>query len=217
MDFLNELKQNAQALQQDNTAECEKNAHNLALIQEQMGHIFEYFRTLSEQLQVLKPNSPHTYLIFGVGEFSGVTMKDCMTRARSFQVEDKNYYEYIEFSINWLARAPLQASYTSLNEVKYLKDRLWTFGCKIDEKLIKNSDGKLTKTIISILPEFPTRLRFENDYKSGTIRLNIRNLNKFEDDWQVFTPEQSGTGLFEDLAKALLGKPNALAARFPLR
>ncbi|WP_027469202.1 hypothetical protein [Deefgea rivuli] len=217
MDLLNELKQNAEALQQDNAAEREKDAQNLALIQEQMGQIFEYFRSLAEQLQVLKPQSPHAYLIFGLGEFSHVAMKDCITRARSFQVEDINYYEYIEFSINWLARAPLQASYTSLNEVKYLKDRLWNFGCKIEEKFVKNADGKLLKTNITILPEFPTRLRFENDYKAGTIRLNIRNLNKFEDDWQVLTPEQCSTGLYEDLAKALLSKPNELTARFPLR
>ncbi|MBM5570805.1 MULTISPECIES: hypothetical protein [Deefgea] len=217
MDLLNELKQNAEALQQDNAAVREKDAKNLLLIQAQMTQIFEYFRSLAEQLQILKPPSPHTYLIFGIGEFSHVAMKDCMTRARSFQVEDKNYYEYIEFSINWLARSPLQASYTSNNEVKYLKDRLWNLGCKVEEKLIKNSDGKLVKTIVSILPEFPTRLRFENDYKSGTIRLNIRNLNKFEDDWQVLTPEQCSTELFEDLAKELLGKPNELATRFTQR
>lgn len=217
MDLLNELKQNAEALQQDNAAEREKDRKNLALIQAQMVQIFDYFRTLAEQLQVLKPQSPHTYLIFGLGEFSHAAMRDCMTRARSFQVEDINYYEYIEFSINWLARAPLQASYTSLNEVKYLKDRLWNFGCKVEEKSVKNSDGKLLKTIVSILPEFPTRLRFENDYKAGTIRLNIRNLNKFEDDWQVLTPEQCSTGLYEDLAKALLGKPNELTTRLPLR
>jgi hypothetical protein len=217
MDFLNQLKQNAQALQQDNAAERERDAQNLALIQEQMAQIFEYFHALAEQLQVLKPQSPHTYLIFGVGEFSGVAMKDCITRARSFQVENKNYYEYIEFSINWLARAPLQASYTSLNEVKYLKDRLWNFGCKVEEKFYKNADGKLLKTTVMVLPEFPTRLRFENDYKAGTIRLNIRNLNKFEDDWQVLTPEQCNTGLYEDLAKALLGQANELATRLPLR
>ena len=217
MDLLNELKQDAQALQQDNAAEREKDALNLALIQEQMAQIFEYFRTLAEQLQVLKPASPHTYLIFGVGEFSNVAMRDCMTRARSFQVEDTNYYEYIEFSINWLARMPLQVSYSSLNEVKYLKDRLWNFGCKVEEKLVKNADGKLLKTIVSILPEFPTRFRFENDYKAGTIRLNIRNLNNFEDDWQVLTPVQCCVGLYEDLAKEILGKPNELSARFPLR
>lgn len=216
MGLLDELKQQATAVQQNDALERERKAANVAQIQPAMSRVYEYYRVLAEQLKVVCPNSPHTYRIFGVGELNNAQMLDAATRSRTQQIDGVYCYEYIEFAVNWRAGAPLQVAYTSVNEAQYLKERLWRFGCKVDEKIVKNADGKMLRIVLTISPEFPTRLRFESDIAAGTVKLNLRNLEDFIDDWQVLTPDQCSPALFEELAKALLGKPHQLKSLLPM-
>jgi hypothetical protein len=211
MGLLDDLKQQAESVQTDDAEQRRVYLANMGLIEAAMGSAIAYFYELANQLKVVKPVSPHVYRVWGVGEFTRLNMTLAAANSRNKSLEGKDLPDYIEFIVEWQGAEPLRTICSAQSAAKHLKEQLWQYGCKLEEKVQAAADGKFIRAAITIAPVVPTRFRFDAVYETGKIRLNIRNLANLGEDQHVLSPAQCTPALCEELAKAMLGKPHQLA------
>jgi hypothetical protein len=211
MGLLDDLKQQAASVETDSAEQRRVYLENIGLIDEAMRAVLAYFYELANQLKVVKPTSPHTYRVWGVGEFTQMNLMLAAANSRSKSLENKDHPDYVEFIVEWSGRESLRTVCSSQSAAKHLKEQMWQYGCKLEEKIQAAPDGKFIRSAITIAPVVPTRFRFDALYDSGKVRLNVRNLTNLGEDQYQLSPEQCTTALCEELAKAMLGKPHQLA------
>lgn len=211
MGLLDDLKQQAQTVVTDGAEQRRVYLANMTLIDGAMRVVLAYFFDLANQLKVVKPASPHIYRVWGVGEFSQMQMTLAAANSRDKPLEGGSHPDYIEFLVEWQGRESLRTVCSSQSAAKHLKEQMWQYGCKLEEKIQTAPDGKFIRSAITIASLVPTRFRFDAVYETGKIRLNIRNLANLGEDQHLLTPAQCTPVLCEELAKAMLGKPHQLA------
>lgn len=211
MGLLDDLKQQAASVETDSAEQRRVYLANMSLIDGAMRAVLAYFYELANQLKVVKPASPHTYRVWGVGEFTQMNMTLAAANSRNKSLEGGDHPDYVEFIVEWQGREPLRTVCSSQSAAKHLKEQMWQYGCKLEEKIQAAPDGKFIRSAITIEPLVPTRFRFDAVYETGKIRLNIRNLANLGEDQHLLSPAQCTPVLCEELAKAMLGKPHHLA------
>ncbi|MBB5192489.1 hypothetical protein HNQ50_003230 [Silvimonas terrae] len=212
MSLLDDLKKQAQSRAVDDAQVRAEREQRVTAVDEALRRAFAWLYELTEQLKVLRPDNPRRYLIWGVGEWQGLTFDKAAVDMRMTRIEAVDRASSIEFAVIWHAPQPLMASYTSQSEAGYLKDKLWQLGCRLEEKIIRNAENRFVRAVLEIEPVLPTRWRFEGLHEEGQIRLTVRNLDELREDTVLIAPDACGPALCEELACALLGKPNQVAA-----
>jgi hypothetical protein len=211
MSLLDDLKQQAQSRAVDNAQERVAREQSMAAVDDALRRVFAWLYELTEQLKVLRPDNPHSYLIWGVGEWRGMTFDKVAVDMRMKRIDAVERAGSVEFAVIWQAPQPLVASYTSQSEANYLKDKLWQLGCRLEEKITRNAENRFVRSTLQIEPLLPTRWRFEGLHEEGQIRLTVRNLDELREDTVLIAPDACGPALCEELASVLLGKPGQIA------
>ncbi|GGP23614.1 hypothetical protein [Silvimonas iriomotensis] len=211
MSLLDDLKQQAQSQAIDHEQLRQEQERKQREVDEGLRRAFSYFYELTEQLKVIRPANSHRYLIWGVGEWAGLTFDKAATDLRTKRIDATEVAAMLEFAVIWQAPQALVASYTSQAEANYLKDKLWQLGCRLEEKITRNAEARAVRFTVNIEPVLPTRVRFEGLHEEGRIKLTVRNLDELREDSIVIEPKECGPALCEQLACVLLGKPGQIA------
>jgi len=212
MGLLDELKQQAQSAAANETDAKAQLRRHIEVVDTALRQVFGYLDELVPQLRVIKPVNPHTFKAWGAGEWTQLAFENAAVNLRQANIDNVDWFSLVEFGVNWRAPRPLTASFSSQVEAKFLKDRLWHLGCKLEEKIVRTPEERFLRANITVEPKLPTRLRFEAQFETGKIQLTVRNLDQLGEDIVQLTPEECNVTLCEELAKTLLGRPSQAAA-----
>lgn len=207
--LLQQLRQQAQAKQNDDAAKQRELTAISKQLDECLRRIFSYCHELVQQLNVLKPPVERHYSMLGSLEFSGLQWQEGFADYRTHPHSSGSgaIYEQVTLNCNLQAPEKLTIERDAISADSFRKalfDNGIVFTC--DE--VKNARRMLLKASFSITAEVKVNLRWRGDLEQGAIVLESRNLERFGSRDYVFAPEAINMAMLDQFALLLLGQPN---------
>ncbi len=178
---------------------------------------FQFFHLFTKHLNALEPDIPRVYALDGKTQFSQLKWKSGLVEYRKQSLADTALLDHVLFQVRLAAQGPvtLVRRWELFEEVK--KD-LQAFGLKPMEDLHdlwRNRSQKVTFQV-GIEPELMIRMRFQGNYRDGTVDLDCNNLDGFGSMKGSPKPDLLRSGLFDEVGRFLLGRAASLPRELSL-
>lgn len=210
MGLLDDLKQQAESRKvQEQTNEAQK-AQNLHEVNTALRGVFQYFTELANSLNILKPEIARNFYFDSTAKFDNLSQGNYRVRDRRKTVDHRDYFEEVTLRFSWTGSQSLVVEKDTPALIQRVRESLAGYNLRYECKEIKNDRGAIERAIFTIEPEVIADVAFAGNWDTGKVRLTLKNVEMLGAvDYQYEMAEVNG-GLFEELAKLLLGKPNNL-------
>ncbi len=211
MGLLDDLKKEANARREQNTADADTLRHNTRLVDGSLQRLFLYLNEFGKSLNVLRPQYPDPYLLPFVGTLENLMMIDFFCDYRSMNVDGRD--RFTEVYLAFKCVSPMEFNLTrDVTGAQRLRDLLWGYNVRHRTEEVRNDKKALTHEKFVVNAEFPVQINFEGEHPAGLIRMTCKNLGEFGAfTHTVAAGKFDDTGV-EELAKMVLGKPHNLKA-----
>jgi len=166
----------------------------------------KYLKELAEQLDVVKPPFPKGYTIVGVPEFTGLAWKSGRADFRAREIsKDQKLWEQVTLNYRISADKELnivRESPASDRVQRALQD--YRIECRTRET--RDERGYLKSTAFMFPCEVLCFIALEGDFTNGTIRLRLRNVERFGSAEHKLAPEAITEASMEEFAGYILGE-----------
>lgn len=205
--LLQQLRQQAQAQQNDAAAR----KRNLTAVSKQLDEclrrVFSYCHELVQQLNILKPNIERHYAMLGSIDFCGLRWQEGFVDYRTRPHSSGSGATYEQVTLTCHLQAPEKVSIerdaiAAESFRRTLFDNAIVFTC--DD--FKNARGQVQKSVFSITADVKVNLRWRADLEQGVIVLESRNLERFGSRDYVLPPESVTMQMLDQFARLLLGQ-----------
>lgn len=210
MGLLDDLKQQAESRKvQEQTNEAQK-AQNLQVVNTALRGVFQYFTEFANSLNILKPDVTRSFYLEATTKFDNLAQGSYRVRDRRKTIDHRDYFEEVTLRFSWSGPQPLIVERDTPALIQRLRDSLAGYNLRYECREVRNERGAVERAIFTIEPEVIADATFAGNWDTGKVRLTLKNVEMLGAiDFQYETTEVEGA-LFEELAKLLLGKPNAL-------
>ena len=89
-------------------------------------------------------------------------------------------------------------------------------GLQYTSRRVEASNGSVQKCSFTIPPAIPARVTFNVDYQTGSVKVALMNVDRFERVTLEFHSNEIEEPILEDLVKLILGRDSAFLRRAPL-
>jgi hypothetical protein len=210
MGLLDDLKQQAESRKVQEQANEAQKAQNLQEVNTALRGVFQYFIEFANSLNILKPEIARTFYIDSTTKFDRFGQGQYRVRDRRKTVDHKDYFEEVTVRFSWTGSQPLVVEKDTPALIQRLRESLAGYNLRYECREVKNERGVVERAIFTIEPEVIADAAFAGNWDTGKVRLTLKNVETLGAvDFQYETAEVDG-GLFEELAKLLLAKPNNL-------
>ena len=215
MSFLNQLKSQASALQNQQRSELQTFEASTAQTETACQKVWSYFSELSRQLDVIEPAGPRFTLD---GKTSWPAMKLVNFRAdfRKKKLRDKEVFDYIAIGWNIVPQlgSPQDGS-VSANfppDLLRIETRLAAGAVKHERKDIRHPEKNTLLAIrFDYISEARGSVKVTADHETGKLTFRIGSASGFEIITSVWLEAQVQTGMLDELGKMVAGQPNSFA------
>ncbi|WP_119154558.1 hypothetical protein [Caldimonas tepidiphila] len=209
MSFLDDLKRQAEALQnrqQNDAASFERNAQ---LVESACRTVFQYWLDLAQQLNVLAPASPGRHVLDSRHVFSALPMHDFRVDARRQPLRGLEVHEHITLSCRIGDGRDLVLKKDMPPEIEKLEARLRLAGIKHSPESVREpGSGRYLHTRYEFKLDFLAFARLLPQHERGTLRIQVDNFDGFEGLVLELPAIELNRAVLDELAKLLLGQPN---------
>jgi hypothetical protein len=212
MSFLNQLKNQAQALQQQRSAEDRTLGEICAITEQKCELILYYLQDLARQLSVIEPQGP-AFTLDGKIPWPAVKLVEFRVDARRKKLRDSEVFDYLAMGWRVLPQPgePVTGS-VSVNfptDMRRVEDRLAQGLVKHDRAEIRLPDSNLlhevrydyevhTRGSVSVTPE----------HDRGQVSFRLLNTAGFEVVNTTWPVARINHDLLDELAKRIVGQPS---------
>ena len=204
MGVLDELKQEAEAIEAEKAHDTTSRTDALARAREQieprMRKAYKYFEELKQHLQVVNRVIEASYEIRGAGRVDGLTQGQYSVSAENLEQLDK-----FSFRCVCAKKGVLQVNQGDVASVAAYRDFLRANGLQAKARDSTTSKGG---TLFMIQPAVPVVVEFSADYEAEAIILRVRNLTNIGVMRHTLKPEQVDEKFLDEVAKAILRQAN---------
>lgn len=212
MSFLNQLKSQANALQDQQTEQARNLEANTARTNLACQSVWHYLSDLAKQLNVIEPAGPK-YSLDGKTSWPAMKLKDFRVDARKKKLRDKEVYDYI--SMGWQivpqSGAPVQGV-VSVNfppDLERVQKRLATGGVKHERKEQRHPEKDKPQAIVF---EYQTEARgyltVTANPDEAQLAFRLANANGFDIINTAWPAERIQVDLLDELAKLIVAQPS---------
>lgn len=207
--LLQQLRQQAQAQQNDAAAK----KRDLSIVSKQLDEclrrVFSYCHELVQQLNIIKPNVERHYSMLGNIEFRGLQWQEGFVdyRTRPHSSGSGATYEQVTLNCQLLAPEKLTLERDAISADNFRKT-LFDNGVVFTFDEVKNARHMVLKTVFSITADVKVNVRWRADLEQGVLVLETRNLERFGARDYVLPPESITMAMLDQFALLLLGQAN---------
>lgn len=212
MSFLNQLKVQANALQNQQTARLQNFEANAEATEWACQTVWKYLQDLARQLSVLTPDAPR-FSLDGKTPWPQMKLMDFRTDFRKKKLRDKEVFDYI--AMGWdivpKAGAPMGGS-VSVNfppDLERVKKRLAFGHVEHEQKNIRHPEKN---TLQAICFEYVTKARgnvtVTTDHDNGQLIFRLANADGFGVVTSTWAAPKIDHALMDELAKMVVAQPN---------
>lgn len=217
MSFLNQLKQQADALQNRHRDDEEAFRRNAEFTDTACRAAFQYAFDLVKQLNVLHPQVPGRYVFDRQhaldGRAQGLRFQDFHIDSRRKQQRGLELVDHIVLSAIVRDGRRWQIDKDFPNEMERLEARLGQAGIVAPRETVREpSDGRFVAARYTFDAEVRVSVRIVPDHESGNMRFTVSNFDRLETLVFEIDATRVDHALLDELARWWLGEPNRFAA-----
>ena len=210
MGLLDELKQQADALRLEQQASQEERNQSLLRAHAKLKDALHYWIELFNSLNVIKPAIPRNYYIdSGAARFDNLMQCDYNVNGRHLTQDHRDYIDAMVLRFRCVADRKVTIEKQGDRLVQQLREHLWTNNLRFDLQEIRNERGYVERGIFTLYCDVPVMINVAADLDNSRIKIittNFASLGEYE---YVYDYDEFSSEIMEELAKAILGKPNA--------
>ena len=203
MGVLDELKQQARAIDAEKAREKALHAEALARVRERiepcMRSAYKYFNELEHHLQLVNRDIEASYEIRGAGRVDGL-------KQGQYRVSTGNSEQLDKFAFRCICAKSgvLQVNQSDAASVAAYRDYLRAHGLQAKIRGSTNSKG----AVFMVQPAVPVVVEFNAEFERGAVLVCVRNLTNIGVSRHALTAEQIDEKFLDEVAKAVLRRPN---------
>jgi hypothetical protein len=212
--FLNQLKEQASALQSAQVAQHTQHEANTRLTDAASKTAWLYVSDLARQLNVIHPAGP-TLSLDGKTPWPAMKLVDFQADARKKKLRDQEVFDYIALGWRLVPQegTPLPGS-VSANfppDLQRIETRLSNGGVKHERVNVRHPEKNTLQAIrFDYLTEARGGVTITADHRAGALSFRLSNVQAFDLHTVVQPAGQIQSPLLDELAKLILGQ----ASRF---
>lgn len=203
MGLLDELKKEAEAVQQERNREVDASQAKHELIENElrprMRELYSYFKELRDQLEVLDPDIHIDCEVEGMGTLRGL-------RQGKYRIATDDPQALDSFTFHYACEKPgrVEIRKPDRGAVERQREFLWSQNLRFQVR-----DSQKDGSGLFLLDAFvPVSIEFSIDAERGGIALRLRNVHGLGVMRHLFSADRLDKDFTEELAKVVLGKPN---------
>lgn len=210
MGLLDDLKQQADTLNQRDLSSQERRSANSKIEHAKLKEVFLVLDDLAKSLNAVKPKVERNFYVESTTRLSNLIQGDYSVRDERKSVEFVDYICMVAFQFRSCGTQNVVLEKQSPETIKRTRDYLWGYKLKFECNEIKNDRHLVERAVFTIMSEVPCAATFTGDWDTGKIKLTLSNVETLGAVDYIYDPLEINKGLLEELAKLLLGKPNTL-------
>ncbi|MEP7302953.1 MAG: hypothetical protein ABI699_15680 [Caldimonas sp.] len=210
MGYLDELKRQADEARARDTVDLAALERNSLVTDGACQAASRYLSSLAQQLNVLKPVSKAAYRFDAKNTFRNLEMSNfrCDSRLRRNRHAEVFDHVVLGFDLKTGTRVTISKDFPP--ESEKLEARLTQCGARFHSEILYDpEDGRFLEKRFEFLADFHGAVRMLPDHDRAWIQFQIVNLEGFETVTVQFPAFEVGTARLDDLARWLVGQPNA--------
>jgi hypothetical protein len=213
MGFLDDLKSQANSLTQEKQAHNTKLVANAELVDARLRQAFTYLNDLCKQLEIIKPPSPHTFELHGIGKFDHLMLIDFFADYRRKKFNDTEVFDIVTLAFKHYSARSILVKKDMPNQIEQCETALWRHNLKFQREDIRNEDGKLRWAEFTIPCSVITGISIEGDIEQAQLIFKLKNFDRFETMTVAFAAPTFDESILEDFARMLVGQANRFLAQ----
>jgi len=210
MGLLDDLKQQADTLNQRDLSSQERTSANSKIEHAKLKEVFQYLNDLAKSLNAVKPRVERNFYIESTTRLSNLIQGDYSVRDERKSVDFVDYVHQVAFQFRSCGTQNVVLEKQSPETIKRTRDYLWGYKLKFECNEVKNDRHLVERAVFTIMSEVPGFAAFTGNWDTGKIKLTLSNVETLGNVDFIYDPAEINQGLLEELAKLVLGKPNNL-------
>ena len=208
MGLLDDLKKEAESLQNQEAARTQSLRSNAVQVDQAMRKVFHYMNELFKQLNVVKPACARTYDLPNVGQIAGLAQSDYRIEYRTVLKDNKDHFETL--NVSYKRSKPEQFEVKRESElIERFRDILWQNNLRFTSEAFRNERRVIVYELFKINCEILCAAEIQADYDEGVIRFKLKNIEEFGTTVYTLDPASIEDRALEELAKLFIGKTEA--------
>lgn len=211
MSFLSELKNQASALQKQQTNVYQDVTANTQCCEQACRTLLSYLKDLATQLNVIQPPAVGNYSLDGKAKFADLLLKNFRSDARKKMLREGEVFDSLGMGWELLPADGVVAVHSiTVNfppDLERVTQRLSVGQIKHERKDIRHPE---TQKLQAYVFEYQTHSRgsitVTPDHDKGLMAFRITNIGGFELANTTYPASQVTQGLMDELAKKLVGQ-----------
>jgi len=210
MSLLDELKQQAEALRLEQQVSQDERSQHLVLTHAMLKDALNYWVEVFNSLNVIRPVIPRGYYLdSGAARFDNLMQCDYNVNARNLTRDQRDYLEAIALRFRCVGDRKVTIVKHSDQLVQQIREHLWMNNLKFDLREIRNERGYVEGGVFTVNCEVPVMITITADLEDSRIKIVTANFETLGEYEYLYDYDEFGNQILEELAKAILGKPNA--------
>ena len=210
MGFLDDLKRQAEAARAQQSSHAGSHERNSMLADSACNTALRYFTTLAQQLNVLHPTSKITYRLDNRNLCANLKLCEFKADSRLKKLRNADVYDYVVLRCTAKSGQTLRMAKDFPPDSEKLEARLRQAGVPFEVEQVRNPEtGKYLETRYEFVADFGVSARITPDHDSGWVSFRLTNFDGFETVTVDFPAIEIGGARLDELARWLVGEPNA--------
>lgn len=212
--LLDKLKREAMARQMTDSQRFTLQTQRKRFISDALQHAFDYFRELTEQLNILKPPIPIEYSLLNLATFDGLAWQEGRADFRLLpQATEDRLLQQVTLRYRLGAGRQLSVERENPAHEAFAK-ALHDAGIQFQSEEFRNVRNHVERTVFTFPCEVRAGFGFTADYEQGDIRLVLRNVRRFGGAEYRLSYEALDQGTLEEMARLLMGEESRFEKMF---
>lgn len=209
MGLLDDLKQQAASLRQEQQLTQADLSQNIALAHAKLNDALHYWVEIFKSLNIVKPTIARCYYLDGgATTLDNLMQSDYNVNGRRLTLDHKDYIEAVLLRFRCAADGKLTIEKQTNPLVQRMRENLWSYNMKFDVKEVRNERGYVERGIFTISCEVPVLITILADLENAQFKIIAKNLEKFGEYTYSYDFDEFGSEILEELGKAIIAKPN---------
>lgn len=212
--LLDKLKREAMARQMTESQRFTLQTQKKRFITDALQHAFDYFRELTEQLNILKPPIPVEYNLLNLATFDGMSWQEGRADFRLLpQATEDRLLQQVTLRYRLGAGRQIAVERENPAHEAFAK-ALHDAGIQFQAEESRNARNHVERTVFTFPCEVRAGFGFTADYEQGDIRLVLRNVRRFGGAEYRLSHEALDQGTLEEMARLLMGEESRFEKMF---
>jgi hypothetical protein len=210
--LLGQLRDQAQTVREQQAAHERQRQHWAAQLDQSLRQVFAYLHDLVQQLNVLQPDIPRVYPL-AEQSLQGLAWRQGYTDYRTSSLSERAFMELVSLNYHLIGHdeQPIMLERDG-DMAETFRQRLFDFNLNMQVEEKRDERNFVESIRIHIKQEVKVSVRWEPDYREGTLRVFARNLERLGyTTYRLPADAPMNLAVLEEFGRMVLGHPH----RFP--